>query len=128
MRGGRSFDDTVCMLCDSFNMRCTSCYVLPCISNIIQLLTILEDNSIFVWPEYRSRRLSVADSFEGQSKLILSEKAFCSRSFFQNYLILLIWKLLFTFTYVKSVKLDNGFISYFDIVTSKWRDVLNQWK
>ena len=55
-------------------------YTLTCIrsNNIIQLLTGFEDNSSFLWPEdgsvARRRRLRATDPFEGQTKLLMSEK------------------------------------------------------
>ena len=49
-----------------------------CLADNIQLLTGFEDNSSFVWPEdgsvVRSGRLRATDPFEGQTKLLLSEK------------------------------------------------------
>ena len=57
--------------------------------NCLQLLTKFEDNNSFVCPEdesvARSRRLRATDLFEGQTKVLLSEKPvynFCYASSF----------------------------------------------
>ena len=55
----------------------------------IQLLTGFEDNSSFVWPEdgsvARSRRLRATDPFEGQIKLLFSEKRMLFVSLFGTH-------------------------------------------
>ena len=74
-----------CCTCSWFSLTQSpwfcSCYSYGCgmeSSNSLQLFTRFEYNSNFVWPENgsvaRSHRLRATGPFEGQTKLLLSEK------------------------------------------------------
>ena len=103
--------------------------------NSIQLLTVFQDNSSFVWPEAgsvaRSRRLRATDPFEVQTKMLLSEKPVYNC--FVIHLLFSKFSSLFPLTYpldvfnilVRQVR-ESG--RRFDIVTSISRDLFNQWK
>ena len=74
-----------------------------------QLLTGFEDNSNFVWPENgsvaRSRRLRATDPFEGQTKLLLSEKPV-----YNCFVIHLLFFKIFLFTL--STLISSGYFQY----------------
>ena len=101
--------------------------------DIIQLLAGFEDNSSFDWPEDGSVARSRRPQFEGQTKLLLSEKPVCNSYCFVIHLHL---KKKFTFS-TRIYPLDDLNILVcqvqesgrrFDIVTSISRDSENQWK